>query len=327
MRHLSHTLLVLVALLLCSRAQAENCRAPFAVGLQIISTGKRDAAVWYPATGAEAPYAYSKELTGSVAKDAPPAQCRQFPVVLFSHGLGGCGFQTVFMTEQLARAGYIVVAPDHADALCSVRGGLRNGAQGSEQSLILPETWTDATERDRRDDLVQALYWLQTASPWRTVMDGQRIGGIGHSLGGYILAGMAGAWSSWKYQELQSAVLLSPYIQPFLKHRLIEKISIPLMYQGAQFDVGITPFVNGKNGAFSMGSMPKYYVELKGGSHFEWTNLVCLGTKTVQDCLKTRPNARLMTIYVGAFFEATLKLQPSGIDRLTGSGLSRWEKR
>lgn len=320
-------LLVLLALLMVSDAQAENCRAPFAVGLQIVSTGTRDAAVWYPTTGAEEPYAYSKELAGSVAKDAPPAQCQQFPVVLFSHGLGGCGFQTVFMTEQLARAGYIVVAPDHADAVCSVRGGMRRGAQGSEQSLILPETWTEATERDRRDDLVQVLDWLQAASPWRTVIDGQKISGIGHSLGGYTLAGMAGAWRSWKYQKLQSAVLLSPYIQPFLKQRLIEKINIPLMYQGAQLDVGITPFVNGKDGAFSMGSMKKYYVELKGGSHFEWTNLVCLGTKTVQDCLKTRPNARLMTIYAAAFLNATLNGQTDGLEKLRGFGLARWGKR
>jgi len=38
------------------------------------------------------------------------------PLVLFSHGLGGCALQTIFFTEELARHGYVVAAPDHADA-------------------------------------------------------------------------------------------------------------------------------------------------------------------------------------------------------------------
>lgn len=327
MHHRLVTILTFTAWLCCFSAHAESCRTPFMVGLHIVTIGARDAAVWYPTTEKESPYTFSNELTGSVAKDATPSSCQRFPLIVFSHGLGGCGLQTVFMTEQLARAGYIVVAPDHADAICSVRGGLRKGAQGSEASLIQPETWSDATERDRRDDLAQTLDWMINASPWRPAIDSQKIGGIGHSLGGYTLAGMAGAWPNWKDRRLQSAVLLSPYIQPYLKRRLIENITIPLMYQGAQFDVGITPFVNGMNGALSMGSMTKYYAELKGGSHFEWTNLVCLGQPTVQDCLKNKPNARLITLYAGAFLNATLGKQPDGLDKLRGFGLARWEKR
>ncbi len=327
MHRLLPRLFVLAASLFCAGAHAEKCDAPFSVGLQIVTIGTREAAVWYPATGIEAPYDYSKSLTGSVAKDAAPATCQTFPLVVFSHGLGGCGIQSAFLTEQLARAGYVVVAPDHADAICTVRDGLRKNPQRSEESLVLPETWTEQTERDRRDDLVQTLDWMVGVSPWQAVIKQQKIGGVGHSMGGYTLAGMAGAWEGWRDQRLQAAVLLSPYIQPFLKRRLIEKITIPLMYQGAQFDVGITPFVKGKNGAFSMGSTERYFAELKGGSHFEWTNLVCLGTRTIQDCLKTKRNARLMTIYAGAFFNATLNEQPAGLKQLKGFGLATWEKK
>ena len=46
---------------------------------------------------------------------------KQWPLILFSHGLDGCGAQSKFLTEALAAHGYIVAAPDHADATCGRR--------------------------------------------------------------------------------------------------------------------------------------------------------------------------------------------------------------
>src|SRR5262245_15676254 len=40
------------------------------------------------------------------------------PVIIFSHGFGGCATQSRFLTEALAERGYWVFAPNHKDASC-----------------------------------------------------------------------------------------------------------------------------------------------------------------------------------------------------------------
>ena len=103
-------------------------------GLQILSgvptngsnyAGALKMAVWYPTSSASSSYTYSGvggNFTGMVALNAPAATCAQFPLIIFSHGWSGCGTQSVFLTEQLARLGYIVAAPVHNDHGCSVDG-------------------------------------------------------------------------------------------------------------------------------------------------------------------------------------------------------------
>src|SRR2546430_7745072 len=73
-----------------------RCEAPFNVGFRVVSFApRRKMAVWYPSAGSESAYEYAKGLGGSVARDGAPASCGRFPLVLFSHGFGGCGTQSV----------------------------------------------------------------------------------------------------------------------------------------------------------------------------------------------------------------------------------------
>jgi predicted dienelactone hydrolase len=73
--------------------------------------------VWYPSdqgTGTEGTR-YDDMLAGT-AWAGGKAACDQLrPVVVFSHGHRGIRWQSIFLTEQLARHGYIVIAPDHFD--------------------------------------------------------------------------------------------------------------------------------------------------------------------------------------------------------------------
>ena len=64
------------------------------------------------------------------------------------------------------------------------------------------------------------------------------------------------------------------------------------MYQGAQFDWGVTPNMEGQNGAFALSAAPKYFVKLAGGTHLEWTNLACMGQPSVAACLKANGPTR-----------------------------------
>src|SRR5688500_10751864 len=119
--------LVPIAPLLClllgtSVLAADDCSRRQDAGYRVLAMDNgRKVAVWYPAAAKEQPMAYSRStggFMGSVAQDAPAADCPRVPLVLFSHGLGGCALQSLFLTEELARHGYIVAAPDHNDAVC-----------------------------------------------------------------------------------------------------------------------------------------------------------------------------------------------------------------
>ena len=49
------------------------------------------------------------------------------------------------------------------------------------------------------------------------------------------------------------------------------------MYQSADGDVGITPFLEGPRGAYAQSNPPKYLMKLQGGNHYTWTIAVYAG--------------------------------------------------
>jgi len=109
-------------------------------------------------------------------------QLEKQPLLLFSHGYGGCATQSKFLTEALARDGFWVFAPDHRDARC---GHAINESGGfSLRTFRTPEKWSDATFSDRRDNLLDLVRALRTDPRFSGRIDFARIGLIGHSLGG-----------------------------------------------------------------------------------------------------------------------------------------------
>src|ERR1700733_2921726 len=124
--HVSPLSLLVAALLAQAaslHAQAASCDVPAKVGYRVMTFGTvANVGVWYPTTDAEAPYQYLSGANGSVALNGAVANCGPLPLLVFSHGYGGCAVQSVFITEQIAREGYLVAAPDHKDALCSASG-------------------------------------------------------------------------------------------------------------------------------------------------------------------------------------------------------------
>ena len=204
-------------------------------------TGTRvtDVLMWYPTLSPEAPLTYH-EQQGSVAQNAPCTEGRH-PVVLFSHGFRGAADQTIFLMEALARAGYIVAAPYHGDAM-AVRRGPRERPGFADAA-----SWTEAKFVDRREDVKHLLDLLfrmdEDASSFLAGrVDRAAVGGAGHSLGGYTMLGLAGAWDSWRDERIRAVLVMSPYAQPFLKKGELSHVSIPVMLQGGARDVAITPF-------------------------------------------------------------------------------------
>ncbi|MGO8786756.1 MAG: alpha/beta hydrolase family protein [Terriglobia bacterium] len=222
-----------------------------------------------------------------------------YPVILFSHGFTGCGTQSVFLTEGLAHAGYFVLAPDHRDAACGPghEGKLfeKLTTLRSEEPFHSPDVWTEATYRDRGVDLEAILDTILKERSFQGVpIDSSRVGLAGHSLGGYTVLAVAGAWPSWKDHRIKAVLALSPYCTPFIGKGDLDHLDVPVMYQGGTRDIGITPYVRRPGGAYDLTSSPKYFVEFAGAGHFAWTNL----NKSYQPIIND---------YAVAFFDRYLK--------------------
>jgi predicted dienelactone hydrolase len=260
----------------------------------------RSLLLWYPTATEASRFDYNGQI-GLAAPAAPVLeQCQ--PLILFSHGFLGAADQTIFLMEELARAGYLVAAVNHADAVSG-----QKGQPVAWPNFAAADTWGESKYRDRKEDLSALLDHLlslnkKEGSFLHQRMDEQAIGAIGHSLGGYAVLGLAGARKSWRDDRVGAALLLSPYALPYLNKDHLDNVKTPVMLQGGTLDWGITPFLPG---VYKKLHSPKYYLVLKNESHFGWTNLISLG-KTTTECVKSG-NAQLMRDYSIAFFDCHMR--------------------
>jgi len=290
------------------RATVEDCTT--SVGYRVMQIGGRVVAVWYPTNAKPAVVQYTPRFSGLLAKDAPVTTAcgARAPMVVFSHGDLGCGIQSMSLTEELARHGYVVAAPDHADAaICHTippQGG-KPAKLPQQPSIFDPSAWDESSRKDRREDVEAVIDELLNNAEFGPVIDAEKIGLAGHSLGGYTVVGMAGGWPSWKDARIRALLALSPYVMPFQVKNNLGNVHVPLMYQGGTLDVGITPFLKGPKGAYAAANAPVYFVELRGAAHLAWAN--CGDERTTETCLERIDNARLIAEYGIAFFDRYLK--------------------
>lgn len=210
-------------------------------------------------------------LTVTVWSSDTSAPATARPVIVFSHGFHGCSTQSRFLMQAFAAAGYLILAPNHRDATC----GEDRARWMSRPTLPFrrPESWSDATYRDRADDIRRLLEAIRLDDRFRTQGDWSRVALAGHSLGGYTVLGSTGAWQSWKIGDVKAVLALSPYTEPFLRRDALGALAAPVMYQGGSRDYGITPALRRRQGAFDQSPSPKYYVEFRNAGHFAWTDL------------------------------------------------------
>jgi predicted dienelactone hydrolase len=141
-----------------------------------------------------------------------------------------------------------------------------------DRPFTQPGAWTDATERNRRDDLETLLAYALTHAPYKSTIDPDRIALMGHSLGGYTALGMAGAWRRWHDSRVKCVLALSPYIAPLLAIDRLEGVRVPVMYQTGTRDIAIAPALLDQGG-YERTAGRKYLVVLQGAGHFAWTEL------------------------------------------------------
>ena len=118
-----------------------------------------------------------------------------YPLIIFSHGNGGLGVQSFFLTEFLASHGYVVVCPDHTGnaLMTELPGGLvvrSGGEDGSYGSTALSDRVSDVSF------LVDSMTELNASDPdgrFTGKIDLENVGLTGHSFGGLTtLLGLEG---------------------------------------------------------------------------------------------------------------------------------------
>jgi dienelactone hydrolase len=246
-----------------------------------------------PARGAFATHAAASGETATLGGRKVdiwrPSGSGAAPIIIFSHGYLGCGRQSTFLTQALADAGYLVVAPQHADSLCGDHVSL------PQVPFWRPQDWSDSTYRDRRDDIVAVIAALQRDPAFAGKIDWSKLGLMGHSLGGYTVLGLVGGWPSWRIPEVKAVVALSPWCVPFLlAGGSLGGVSAPVEYQGGTADFAITPSVSVPGGCFDATKAPATFVEFQYAGHLAWTDLVPIGHAD-------------MIFYARAFFDAWLR--------------------
>lgn len=151
---------------------------------------------WYPAAvkeGAKATYRHELRFPegmtftaveeGIAVDGAPPAK-GSFPLVIMSHGFGGWSEHLSRLGEHLASRGYVVAAIDHQDMpFDSVPGFLMSFGN------VLIDRSLD--QRQVIKHLVDPAF--ATTERSLAMIDRNRIGLIGYSMGGYGALGTAGA--------------------------------------------------------------------------------------------------------------------------------------
>ncbi|HXX85077.1 MAG TPA: alpha/beta fold hydrolase [Casimicrobiaceae bacterium] len=201
----------------------------------------------------------------------PSSGSTPWPVVVFSHGFHGCATQSRFLMQALAAAGYIVFAPNHRDATCG--GGSSSWIDKSTTPFGEFQQWNDSTYRDRAEDIRRLIDAIRGDGRYRERADLSRLALAGHSLGGYTVLGLAGAWPSWKLDGVKAVLALSPYSQPFAVHKTLSGLAAPVMYQSGTWDLGVKPTMHKAMASYDQSPSPKYYVEFDKVGHFAWADI------------------------------------------------------
>ncbi len=167
-------------------------RGAHAVGTRELSLESLPAiTIWYPAARVQgqpprATYQYGiLRGEGRAYRDGQPDKSgAPYPLIIFSHGLGGARIQSVFYAEHLASHGFVVIAADHpGSAFADLLSGRAERILESfaRRPLEVLQLLDYAVQLNAEDELLRGM------------IDTETVGVSGHSFGGYTALAAGGA--------------------------------------------------------------------------------------------------------------------------------------
>jgi dienelactone hydrolase len=274
--------------------------------------------IWYPAQGGEnyqkAPHVtFPKKAISSIVKTAGlparfgshgtqltsnsvngllPILNEKFPLILFSHGDGGLLNQNTSQVEELVSNGYIVIACNHtynASISFNKEGDpipYKQNVNWNEQAQYHKKYYTNLLINYRYQDLAFLLTTLNqeklndgSKNLFKNMIDFEKIGAMGHSMGGgtiYI--------AMLKDKKIKSGVALDGWFYGLLKEDVKKDPKKPFLHLGQeQFlnDRIEGDLNNGNNGKQNFkiyndilkNNSESYSVYVKNSLHYSFTDL------------------------------------------------------
>ena len=257
----------------CDSPPTYRTPGPYVAGVKTVEISGEPVEIWYPAAPESARgktkevYDLRNWLSESLAssipdtkapllptdayRDIPIIRSTPFPVVLFSHGMGGFRVQSSFLMTHLASWGFVVAAPEHSERGLGIllESGLPTG-DNAAQAL-----------RDARTYLEN-----QNSTPgsfFEGRVDSNRVAVTGHSAGGAAVYAVGRDPGVNAWVGLATAGFGSGPAKPFLH------------MGGSKDDIATPELVEGSFEPQS--ASPKRLVILEGAGHLAFANICDIG--------------------------------------------------
>ena len=214
------------------------------------------------------------KITGNSYHKAKPIN-KKFPIVLFSHGLGGYKTQNTINIEALVSKGYIVIAPDHTyDATITIfEDGSSIDFKSGLPDEITPEEFWDVripqinTRSSDLSFIIDKLQTMKSHSVYNS-LDFNKIGVFGHSFGG-----ATSVVASWNDTRISACLNLDGWFVPIVDDIINTGIKIPFCYIG-QESWEKTPLNYPKLNSFYENCQSDVYIlKIKNTKHFDYADL------------------------------------------------------
>ncbi|WP_293889180.1 MULTISPECIES: alpha/beta hydrolase family protein [unclassified Sphingobacterium] len=184
--------------------------------------------IWYPTTGTNFKNTQQPFVLPPTVKDAEFIQ-KKYPLVVLSHGTGGNRYSLSWLAIELAKDGYVVIAPDH---------------WGNTLDNKIPENFVRYW--DRPLDMSFLISSLLDDPVYNSYIDSSKIAGIGFSLGGYTTLALAGVKIDCDKLKINASIAKNrnQFVVPELGdlQELIQKIpcnQVPENLKDSRFKVNI----------------------------------------------------------------------------------------
>ena len=299
-------------------------------------------ALWYPTMSGPVLMHYVQAagtMAADVARDARPAE-GPFPLIIFSHGGGGCAVNGAVFAEELAAHGFAVAGCDHADEFTAGRsdGTLppdRDRAREWVRWAHGVSAGTKKTAYDHRPREIAATIDAVLAesanekSPLHGMVDPERIGMTGVSFGAWTALAVSGTIPFYRDPRIKA---VAPIAGPAGKGAMIDRtagVRIPLLLIFGEEEGVVLGDLQGPRKTPSMvrqyesAGPPKLLVGIRGARHLHFggagsTSRAALrgGPPPSAHVRAVDPVIRTTNAYLVAFFRRYLIGDPAAETRL-----------
>jgi dienelactone hydrolase len=199
----------------------------------------------------------------------------KFPLILFSHGLGGYKTQNSINIETLVSNGYIVIAPDHtydANITAFPDGSVAEYKSNLPENYSAQEFWDNRLPQlnTRANDLSFIIDKLQIMkqNPLYYAIEFDKIGVFGHSFGG-----ATSIVSSWNDTRISACLNLDGWLVPVVDDIINTGLKIPFCYIGQEQWIKAPLNYEKLDKFYKNSTSDSFILKIKGTKHMDYADM------------------------------------------------------